>query len=103
MALLADLCVPPLALLMSLVIAMFGAGAAFFAATGAVLPVGLAAIALAMLCSAVLLSWYRYGRDVISFGSLACAPFYMLGKLPVYWKFLVRRQVDWVRSKRGGG
>jgi len=81
---------------MLLVLAMFGAGAALFAATGAVLPVGLAAIALGTLCSAVLLAWYRYGRHVISLGSLACAPFYVVGKLPLYWKFLVQRQVDWV-------
>jgi len=102
MALLVDLCVPPLALMMLLVLTIFAAGAAFFAVTGAVLPVGLAAIALGMLCSAVLLAWDQYGRHVISFGSLACAPLYVLGKLPVYWKFLVQRQVDWVRSRREG-
>src|SRR5882762_1386395 len=102
MALLADLCVPPLALLMLLVLTMFAAGAAFFAATGAVLPVGLAAIALGMLCSAVLLSWGWYGRQVVSLGGLAFAPLYALWKFPIYAKFLVRRQVEWVRSRRGG-
>ena len=87
---------------MSLVLTMFAAGAAFFAATGAVLPVGLATIALGMLCSAVLLAWYRYGRHVVSLGGLAFAPLYALWKFPIYAKFLVRRQVEWVRSRRGG-
>ncbi len=53
-----------------------------------------------MLTLSVLLSWLRYGRQVISLGSLACAPFYALWKIPLYLKFLVKRQAEWVRSKR---
>jgi hypothetical protein len=46
------------------------------------------------------MAWVRYGRRVISFGSLAMAIPYALWKIPLYAKFLVARQMDWVRSKR---
>jgi cellulose synthase/poly-beta-1,6-N-acetylglucosamine synthase-like glycosyltransferase len=100
MALALDLCVPPLALLMVLVLAVFAANAVFFAVTSLALPLWLATASLVMLGLSVLCSWGWYGRRVISLSSLACAPFYVLWKIPLYLKFLVRRQVEWVRSKR---
>jgi len=100
MALMLDLCVPPLALLMVLVLAMFAGSAVFFVATNLALPLWLATASLAMLGLSVLSSWVQYGREAISLSSLACAPFYVLWKMPLYLKFLVRRQVEWVRSKR---
>lgn len=102
MALVIELCVPPLALLMLLVLTVFAGSAVFFAATGAALPLWLATAALVILGLSVLLAWARYGRQVISLGSLACAPIYALWKIPVYLRFLVKRQVEWVRSKRDG-
>lgn len=101
-ALALDLCVPPLALLMLLVVAVFAGAAVLFAATRLALPWWLAALALGVLGLSVLLSWGRYGRHVISLASLAYAPFYALWKIPLYLKFLAKRQVEWVRSKRDG-
>jgi len=100
-ALVLDLCVPPLALLTLLVLMVVAASAVFFAATAVALPLWLGTAALVMLAVAVLLCWGRYGRRVISLSSLAYAPFYALWKIPLYLKFVVRRQVEWVRSKRG--
>lgn len=101
-ALALDLCVPPLALLMLLVLSVFVGSAVFFVATKLALPLWLAAMSLVMLGLSVLLSWGRYGRKVISLASLAYAPFYVLWKIPIYLKFLVRRQAEWVRSRRDG-
>jgi cellulose synthase/poly-beta-1,6-N-acetylglucosamine synthase-like glycosyltransferase len=102
MALALDLCVPPLALLMILTFGVFAASAVFAAAvpTGT-LPMWLAAVALAMLTSAILLSWGRYARRIIPLRGLVYVPFYALAKIPLYFKFLTQRQVDWVRSRRG--
>jgi len=100
LALALDLCVPPLALLMLLVLTVFAASAVFFLATAEALPLWLAAMSLMMLGLSVLLSWARYGRRVISLASLAYAPVYALWKIPLYVKFLVRRQAEWVRSRR---
>lgn len=102
LALALDLCVPPLALLLLLVLIVFVGSAVFFVATKVALPLGMATMSLVMLSISVLLSWDRYGRQVISLASLAYAPFYALGKIPLYLKFLVRRQIEWVRSKRDG-
>jgi len=102
LALALDLCVPPLALLLLLLLTLFVGSAVFFAATKLALPLWLAAMSLVMLGLSVLLSWDRYGRQVISLASLAYAPFYALWKIPLYLKFLVKRQGEWVRSKRDG-
>jgi len=102
MALVLDLCVPPLTLLMLLTVTVFIGSAVFFAATDVALPLWFAAAVLVMLASAVLLSWARFGRQILSLSDLAYAPFYALWKSPVYFTFLVRRQVEWVRSRREG-
>lgn len=102
-SLVADMCVPPLALLTLLVIGLSGLGALLWFISGEPLPWALALINLLLLGVAVLLVWMEFGRKILSFGNLAYAPFYALGKVPLYLKFLVKRQVEWVRSKRDSG
>lgn len=98
--LLLDLCVPPIALLMLLVCAVVALGAAFFAVAGATLPLFLALAALGMAVSAVLIAWWRHGRTIISFGELLATPFYALRKIPLYLRFVSKRQDAWVRTRR---
>jgi cellulose synthase/poly-beta-1,6-N-acetylglucosamine synthase-like glycosyltransferase len=95
-----DLCVPPLALLVLLVsglgvlsflLALFGGPAG---------PLVLAVLAGAALGAAILMAWWRHGRAVLSGKELGLAAFYVLAKIPLYFRFLFRRQVAWVRSKR---
>lgn len=97
-----DLCVPPLALLLLFATAGFFVNAAFYAVTAERLPLALATLTLFALGTAVLLAWLAYGRQVISLASLAYAPLYALWKIPLYCKFVINRQVEWVRSKRDG-
>lgn len=99
-ALVLDLCVPPLALLTLAVFAVLAAAGVLALAGGGVLPFALAAGAGALLGMAVLLGWLGCGRHIVSFADLARAPLYALSKIPLYLRFLVRRQVDWVRSRR---
>lgn len=101
-ALALDLCVPPLALLFLLVLTAFVATAAFYAMTDLALPLWLATAALSIFGIAVTIAWLRYGRQVISLASLACAPLYAVWKIPLYLKFMAKRQVEWVRSRRDG-
>ena len=84
-----DLCVPPLALL--------ALALALLAATGATA----ALVAAALLAAAVLAAWWRHGQD-LPLAALACAPLYALAKIPLYSRFLMKRQVDWVRARRQG-
>lgn len=99
-ALTLDLGVPPLALLSLAVLASCGFGLVLWGLTGAALPWLLALPSLGLLAASVLLAWVRYGRGILSLGSLAYAPLYALGKIPLYCGFLARRQVEWVRSRR---
>ena len=48
----------------------------------------------------VLMAWAFFGRHIISLKQLCYAPIYALVKIPLYIKFFVNRQVEWVRSKR---
>jgi hypothetical protein len=90
------MCVPPLALLVLLSVALFAAALA----SGAPLGRWLAGSVVALVGAAVLLAWARYGRHIVSAASLAYAPVYALLKLPLYFAFLVRRQVAWERAER---
>ena len=92
-----DLCVPPLALLTLMVGGLLAASAAI-----GMVPLVLSMVAFAMLGLAGLLSWWRFGRQTISFRQLSSLPWYVLAKVPLYFFFLVKRQTSWVRSKRDG-
>ena len=95
-----DLCVPPLALLVLLVCALTGLALVLTLAGGPVAPLILGVLAGLALGTAILLSWWRFGRTVLSGKELALAIVYVLAKIPLYFRFLFRRQVSWVRSKR---
>jgi cellulose synthase/poly-beta-1,6-N-acetylglucosamine synthase-like glycosyltransferase len=100
LALTLDLSVPPLALLTLLVATVWSASTILCLFTKATVPVGIASADAVLLALAVLMSWHRYGRRTISLGKLALALVYALWKIPLYAKFLVARQISWVRSKR---
>ncbi|MBK4989929.1 glycosyltransferase family 2 protein [Pseudomonas sp. S36] len=99
-ALTLDLLVPPLALL---VLALLGLNLLTwlaYAVLGLATPAWLALWALVLLALAVGLAWLRFCREVIPFSVLLYAPFYAARKIPLYLGFLIKRQVEWVRSKR---
>lgn len=95
-----DLMVPPLALLFvsTVVLCMVAVGHAWLSHT--VLPLAVSAGVLGLLGSGILLAWLFFGRKIIGLKSLLFAPIILLMKIPLYIKFVVNRQVDWVRSKR---
>jgi cellulose synthase/poly-beta-1,6-N-acetylglucosamine synthase-like glycosyltransferase len=95
-----DLAVPPLALLVGLLgldvllaligWAIGGSGAMALAASGL----------LAIFVLAVLLAWSTCGRDIVRLSELLAVPWYVLAKVPLYLRFIFRRQRDWVRTDR---
>jgi cellulose synthase/poly-beta-1,6-N-acetylglucosamine synthase-like glycosyltransferase len=95
-----DMMVPPLALLSLLVLALSGACALFALLAGIAGPLLLALAIMVAMGTAVLLSWWRYGRQTLSAANLAMAVLYIFWKVPVYIGFLINRQVEWVRSRR---
>lgn len=95
-----DTCVPPLALLLLLLLA-----AALFTTLAVMLGASawLAVLAWMLVClfvAGVLVAWARFARDVLPLSALPGSMSYALAKVPLYLRFLVRRQVEWVRSRR---
>jgi cellulose synthase/poly-beta-1,6-N-acetylglucosamine synthase-like glycosyltransferase len=99
-ALAMDLCVPPLALLVLQVAALWVVAGVFSAITGFHAPVLIMSAAALILALAVLTAWASHGRRIISFADLISACTYALCKIPMYVRFVFSRQSEWVRSKR---
>jgi cellulose synthase/poly-beta-1,6-N-acetylglucosamine synthase-like glycosyltransferase len=95
-----DLAIPPLALvaLMSGTAVLLAAAAALSGA--AWWPLAIAIGNACILCAAVLLAWYSRGREAISLSSMLSVPAYMLAKVPLYLRFLTKRQKIWVKTDR---
>ncbi|MBD3883598.1 glycosyltransferase family 2 protein [Phormidium tenue FACHB-886] len=95
-----DLAVPPLSLLVMfwLVAIVLACIAALL--TGIWLPVLLLAIDGSLLLTATLLAWAKFCRSDLPARTLLAIPLYMLWKIPLYLKFLVRPETKWVRTER---
>jgi len=95
-----DLCVPPLALLAGLLVAgtVVAGLVSWWMADAAV---GVAyGLLLAVFGTAVLVAWRARGRDLVRFFELLSIPVYIAAKVPVYVRFVVRRERRWVRTDR---
>ena len=102
LALALDLMVPPLALLVLALAGVFCLSWLAWLLLDVSTAPWLASCAVVLLGIAILLAWYRFCRGLIAFSVLLYAPLYAAKKIPIYLGFLVKRQVDWVRSKRDG-
>lgn len=102
LALLVDVCVPPIALLSFIVLLSFVCAVALYPTTQMPLPLWLSGMSLVLLIFAVLLAWIEFGQEILSLRDLAYVPLYALRKLGVYGRFVSQRQTDWVRAKREG-
>jgi cellulose synthase/poly-beta-1,6-N-acetylglucosamine synthase-like glycosyltransferase len=95
-----DLCVPPLALLAAALI-----GTTAVAALLRVISTGPALLwmhgaLLGVFVFSALLAWAVRGQDLVRFRELLSIPLYIGAKLPIYLRFLIRRQKQWVRTDR---
>jgi len=95
-----DLVVPPLTLLMLIIITVFSLSLVFFLFEGFVWPLILSLIVLCLFITAIAIAWYGWGRKVISLASMTAIPLYILYKIPLYLRFLTKRQKSWVKTKR---
>lgn len=99
-ALLLDVAVPPLTLLLALVAMVSALAVAWGLASDSWAASKVIAIAWACVVFALGMGWLRYGRDLISAADVMRAVGYVAWKLPLYVKFLVARQTEWVRTRR---
>lgn len=95
-----DLMVPPLALQTLLTFLAVLASLLIYWLTGNNTILLAALTVFALMGVTIFTAWAVYGRSVISFGSLCYAPIYALVKIPLYIRYIFKRQVEWVRSRR---
>jgi cellulose synthase/poly-beta-1,6-N-acetylglucosamine synthase-like glycosyltransferase len=100
MALALDLIVPPLALLVLLVAGVWFAAVLLFVFTKSSFSLVVMTGAVLSLMFSVVVSWLCYGRHIISLSDLGFAVIHVISKIPLYIRFVVARQLKWVRSKR---
>lgn len=100
LALALDLLVPPLALLAIFLVAVLAAAGMLAALGGGNLPWQLALGGAGLFGTAVLMAWLGWGRRVVSLVDLLSVPFYVLAKIPLYFRFWTRRQKEWVKTDR---
>jgi cellulose synthase/poly-beta-1,6-N-acetylglucosamine synthase-like glycosyltransferase len=101
LVLLADLCVPPMSLLMILTaFAACAATAAAMLGIASPMPAILLSGALGWVTLCVIGSWLRFGRQAMPPASVLGAPRYALAKMPLYASFFRNRQRQWVRTER---
>jgi cellulose synthase/poly-beta-1,6-N-acetylglucosamine synthase-like glycosyltransferase len=102
LALALDMCVPPLALLTFLVGAMTALAGLLALTVSMHAPLLVSLGELAMLATALALVWWRFGATLLPPSEVLRIFPYLLWKLPIYLQFFVRKQSNWVRSRRNG-
>ena len=100
LALALELCVPPLALFVTAWLGLAIVTVAWGAVSGLWIPAGLSAVSGSCLVAAILLAWAKFGRADLPLSELLAIPLYILWKIPLYLKFLVKPQQAWVRTAR---
>jgi glycosyltransferase involved in cell wall biosynthesis len=91
-----DLLVPPIAMLTLICLTILMISYLL----GHQMPIFLSLFLIGILLLTIMLAWFKFGRNIITFNQLCYAPIYAVLKIPLYIKFFLGRQVDWVRSKR---
>lgn len=95
-----DLVIPPLALLMMATLLLWISSLFVWVTLDISWFALVMAFSLMALGVGIFIAWYSFARNIISFRTLLKAPWVLFMKIPVYVKFIVNRQVNWVRSKR---
>jgi len=96
-----DILIPPLSLL---VMAWFAAALSIWLITlfsaVSVVPAVIVTITGGFLFLGVFLAWFKFGRVDLPLRNLIAIPFYILSKIPIYLKFLVKPQSRWLKTER---
>lgn len=95
-----DLCIPPLSLLIMLWLLLMGVSLGLSFIMTFWVPSVILGVDGLLLILAILVSWFKFGRDHIPARVLLAIPAYILWKIPLYLAFLIRPQTSWIRTQR---
>ncbi len=94
------LLVPPLALLLSIALAMVTVTLMAVVWTGTLVPAGLVACLIGLVFFSLALAWFNGGNRFLHVRSILLIPLYIFWKIPVYLRFAIGRRSEWVRTDR---
>lgn len=102
LALTLDLAIPPLSLLALILVGMtIVAAIASIAFDIAVTALIINALFFALFVVAVFVAWFKSGRDILPLRSVLSIFFYLMRKLPIYWRVATGRSTSrWIRTDR---
>ncbi len=95
-----DLSVPPLSLLVVMWSTLLGISLLVGILGISWIPAMILTVAGCCLLLAISIAWVKFGRADIPLHKLLIIPIYVLWKIPIYLKFLVKPQKVWERTKR---
>jgi len=95
-----DLMVTPLSLLALIIVILLLLSLILFLVEGITWPLNLSLVTFGLFAIAIVIAWHGWGRRIVSFPSLLMIPFYILTKIPLYLRFLTKRQSTWVKTGR---
>ena len=96
-----DISIPPLSLLIMVwLISMIVTWLAVIFGGVSTIPAILVSIAGGFLITGASLAWIKFGRSDLPWRNLIAIPFYLLSKIPIYLKFLVKPQSRWLKTER---
>ncbi|MEM7758190.1 MAG: glycosyltransferase family 2 protein [Cyanobacteria bacterium P01_A01_bin.40] len=96
-----DILIPPLSLLvMAWMTTMIVVSLAVIFSDVALASLLITTTAGGFLFSGVFFAWVKFGRSDLPLGNLIAIPFYILGKIPIYLRFLTKPQSRWLKTER---
>jgi len=96
-----DISIPPLSLLVvTWLIAIVLASAAWLLVGASILPTIALGISGSLLMLSVLAVWFKFASTDLPLKDLLSIPFYVVSKIPIYFKFLVNPQIGWLSTER---
>lgn len=95
-----DLAIPPLSLLVMLWVGVVVMSFSLALVTSFWLPTIIALIAGIFLFSGIFISWSKFAKTELPLGQLLTIPLYILGKIPLYFRFLIKPERNWIRTER---
>lgn len=101
-ALLLDLCVPPLTMLAMTLAATAALAAAAFALGASLAPFAIVSVAFAALTAATFAAWRASAGPTFASLGLAAVAVFVRERAQVYGGLVSRRQLQWVRTERDG-
>ncbi|WP_406850530.1 glycosyltransferase [Cyanobacterium aponinum AL20118] len=94
-----DLAIPPLSLFVSFSIALtlISFLSLYY---GIFFPFLVNAIASLLIFFGIFIAWVKFAREELTLTTLMKIPLYILWKIPLYFKFLFKRENQWIRTER---